>query len=91
MMLSSQRLRLLRNDIPFAHVLELLLGLPVKHREGFLRFLCPQCGEMNTAVNPRTNLGRCFTCSVNFNTIDIVIAVRGCSFKEAVIALQALL
>lgn len=91
MRLSSERLRLLRNNIPFGHVIEHVLGMPVKHREGYLRFLCPNCNEMNTAVNPRTNLGRCFTCSINFNCIDIIMTVRRCSFTEAVDTLQTLL
>ena len=82
--LSAERLRSLRNDIPIAHVIQVRLDLPSKHRDGFLRFLCPLCNEFNTAVNPKTNLGRCFRCLRNFNPIDIVMAARGCSFLDAV-------
>ena len=52
------------------------LRLPSKEIEGFFRFLCPHCGEFNTATNPRTNLTRCFRCQRNFNPIDMVIAVE---------------
>jgi len=86
-----QRLHQLRNDISIASLIEKQLGLPNKHREGFFRFLCPECQEFNTAVNPNTNLARCFTCARNFNTIDLVMAVNNCSFLVAVEALSALL
>jgi len=74
----------LRNQLPIDHVIANALGLPCKHREGFFRFLCPCCNEFNTATNPKTNLARCFRCQKNFNTIDIVILVRRCSFLHAV-------
>jgi len=44
----------------------------------------PNCGEFNTAVNPKTNLGRCFSCEKNFNPIDIVMSVKTYSFTQAV-------
>ena len=56
-----------------------------------LRFLCPLCREFNTAVNPRTNLGRCFRCEQNFNPIDMVMIVKGYSFLQAVEYLSSLL
>lgn len=82
--LSAEHLRSLRNDIPIGDLIQKQLDLPSKHRDGFLRFLCPLCNEFNTAVNPKTNLGRCFRCLRNFNPIDLVMAVQGCSFLNAV-------
>ena len=86
--ISASRLRELRNEIPIAEVIEAHLRLPSKEREGFLRFLCPLCREFNTAINPKTNLARCFRCERNFNPIDIVMVVEGCSFLEAVKRLE---
>jgi DNA primase len=87
--LSEQLLRSLRNDILIDDVIQLYLDIPTKRREGALRFVCPLCREMNTATNPKTNLARCFTCSKNFNPIDIVIAARKCTFTQAVHQLQS--
>jgi hypothetical protein len=60
-------------------------------REGQLAFLCPRCREYRSAVNPRTNLGRCFACETNFNPIDLTMAVEGCDFVAAVDYLATLL
>ena len=86
--ISPQQLRNLRNSIPITDVIQLYLDIPTKFREGFLRFVCPVCGENNTATNKSTNLARCFTCSKNFNTIEIVMADRQCSFLDAVDFIQ---
>lgn len=86
--LDPQYLWQLRNKVSIAIVLRDHLGIPCKHREGFLRFLCPECNQGNTAVNPITNLARCFTCGKNFNTIDLVMRVRSCSFLDAVKSLS---
>jgi hypothetical protein len=75
-------LRRLRNDISWRSLLE-RLRWPHKHRQGQLAFLCPCCGEYVSAVNPRTNLGRCFHCETNFNPIDLTMAVRECDFVDA--------
>ena len=83
-------LRRLRNQIPFAVVLK-RLGWPHKQRQGQLAFLCPRCNEYHSAVNPRTNLGRCFHCETNFNPIDLIMAVEECDFVAAVHYLQPLL
>jgi len=66
------------------------LKVPSKISDGFFRFLCPLCNEFQTAVNPNTNLARCFRCEKNFNTIDIVMAVRKCGFKDSVLFLKTL-
>ena len=66
------------------------LKIASKISEGWFRFLCPNCGEFDTAVNPRTNLARCFRCEKNFNTIDMVMTVERLDFVAAVEYLQAL-
>ena len=81
---SKKMLRMLRNAIPVDLVIADLLKQPNKISEGNFRFLCPNCGEFNTAVNPKTNLGRCFSCKKNFNPIDIVMSVKTYSFTRAV-------
>jgi len=83
-------LRRLRNDIAWELLLE-ELRWPHKQRLGQLAFLCPRCGEYLSAVNPRTNLGRCFHCERNFNPIDFTIAVEQCDFVAAVAFLKPLL
>lgn len=71
-----------------ADLIRLRLQLPNCYRDSFLRFLCPLCSRFNTAVNPATNLARCFACRKNFNPIDLVMAVHKCSFLEAVSFLE---
>jgi hypothetical protein len=88
---SPERLRRLRNEIDIADLIENILRVPSKVSEGYCRFLCPHCCEFNTATNPRTNLARCFRCELNFNPIDMVMAIRRCSFLEAVRFLSPLL
>jgi DNA primase len=77
-------LRRLRNDIPIDFLILSVLKIPAKSSEGFLRFLCPFCSEFNSAINPKTNLARCFRCNKNFNPIDLVIADKGLPFRDAV-------
>ena len=81
----------LRNDIPLERLIAEHLNWPSKRREGRLGFVCPRCGESLTAVNPRTNLGRCFRCEKNFNAIDFVMLATPCDFVEAVHFLTDLL
>ena len=88
---TPQELRRLRNEIPMGALLRDVLDIPTKHVDDFLRFLCPLCREFNTAVNPTTNLGRCFRCEQNFNPIDMVMIVKGYSFLQAVEYLSSLL
>ena len=86
----KQCLRGLRNDIAW----ELLfheLQWPHKQRQGQLAFLCPRCHEYLSAVNPRTNLGRCFYCQTNFNHIDFTMAAKQSDFVDAVRYLKPLL
>jgi len=81
---SRQHLFDLRNHININQLISDILRLPSKHREGYLRFVCPVCGETLTATNPKTNLARCFRCQRNFNTIDLVMLEHRSSFVEAV-------
>jgi len=85
---SSQELFELRNHIPIDTLIERRLMLPSKVTEGFFRFLCPVCQEFQTAINPKTNLARCFRCERNFNTIDLVMICRTMSFVESVTYLK---
>ena len=77
-------MKLIRNRVKLAPLITDVLRLLVKTSEGHLRFLCPLCGDFHTAVNPKTNLGRCFSCRKNFNPIDMVMLVRKVSFVKAV-------
>lgn len=86
---SSRELFDLRNNIPVDMLIR-ELQIPTKIRDNFFRFLCPTCNEFQTAVNPNTNLARCFRCEKNFNTIDLVMAVRGSGFKDSVLFLKTL-
>ena len=81
----------LRNEIPRERVVVEHLRWPGKRREGRFSFVCPRCGESQTAVNPSTNLGRCFRCEENFNAIDFVMLASGRDFVEAVHFLSDLL
>lgn len=86
----DELLHRLRNDVPWELLLS-QLDWPHKRRHGQLAFLCPRCREYLSAVNPRTNLGRCFYCETNFNPIDFTIAARDCDFVTAVRYLKPLL
>ena len=80
---SDDLLRRLRNQIAFVGLFE-RLNWPHKRRGEQLAFLCPCCGETDSAINPRTNLARCFHCQTNFNPIDFTMRARDCDFVEAV-------
>lgn len=77
-------LRKLRNQVSINIVITNFLNMDVRNKNDFLRFRCPLCGKFHTAVNPQTNLARCFDCRQNFNTIDMVMVASACSFIEAV-------
>jgi hypothetical protein len=73
----------LRNKVDICLVIR-VLQIPCKTSDGYFRFLCPSCRDFNSATNPKTNLARCFRCQRNFNPIDLVMADKECSFREAV-------
>ena len=78
----------MRNRIPVRAVIDGMLGIPGKGVEGIYRFVCPQCHETQTAVNPKTNLSRCFRCEKNFNVIDLVMIDKKLPFVQAVMYLD---
>ena len=88
---SSDELFELRNSIPIDTVIKELLALPGKSSEGLFRFVCPICNEFQTAINPTTNLARCFLCQKNFNAIDLVMRVKKAGFVESVTYLKGVL
>ena len=87
---SSSQLYTLRNDINVQVLIEQTLRIPSRMTQGCFRFLCPLCNGYDTAVNPKTNLARCFSCEKNFNTIDLVMAVRQMNFVDSVRFLQTI-
>ncbi|RJQ78946.1 MAG: hypothetical protein C4519_11385 [Desulfobacteraceae bacterium] len=80
---SSALLRSLRNQIPIEKVIT-HMNMEIKPGGKWLRFRCPLCHNCNTATNSKTNLARCFNCKMNFNPIDMVMAVGNVCFTEAV-------
>jgi len=87
----SQELFELRNFIPVEMLIREQLEIPSKISEGVFRFLCPICNEFQTAINPATNLARCFRCERNYNTIDLVMTIKRIGFKESVLFLKHLM
>ena len=91
-MIDPDRLRRIRNELPMAALIAALGrdGPPSKLRDGRFVFLCPHCGEMDAAVNPRNNLAHCFSCAKNLNAIDL-LRLLGYDFASAVAVLEELL
>ena len=71
-------------SIPVEFVIVNLLGIPNKISEGYFRFQCPECYEMNTTTYKKNNAARCFRCRKNFNPIDLVMAYNEINFLETV-------
>lgn len=82
--ISSHLLYRLRNEIPISNLIDSLTDLSGKQRDGKYRFACPQCRQFDTAINTETNLARCFSCSKNYNTIDLMMQTKNVTFREAV-------
>ncbi len=84
--------RRIRNDLPMPVLIASLGrdGPQSKFHDGRFVFLCPHCGEMQAAVNPRNNLAHCFACHKNLNTIDLLMLL-GYDFPTAVTVLEELL
>jgi len=87
---SAHELFELRNAIAVDILIRDVLQIPAKNSDGVFRFLCPLCNEFQTAVNPATNLARCFRCEKNFNTIDLAMS-QGQGFKASVLFLKQLI
>lgn len=79
----AHHLRALRNSVAVLDVIA-HLGIPTRKSGARSSFRCPQCGGYPTAINPATNLARCFHCQKSFNPIELVMAERHWSFLEAV-------
>lgn len=88
--LSSSLLYALRNEISVQMLIEKTLSIPCRMTEGRFRFLCPLCSGYDTAVNPKTNLARCFQCEKNYNPIDLVMLDRQVDFVQSVKFLQSI-
>jgi len=88
---SSSQLYALRNQINVQMLIEKTLRIPCRATQGCFRFLCPLCNAFDTAVNPKTNLARCFRCEKNFNTIDLIMLTRQADFVGSVRFLQSIL
>jgi hypothetical protein len=86
---SPEELYALRNFIPIDTLIQ-KLAIEHLHRDGFLRFQCPICLGFHTATKKETNLGRCFTCRRNFNTIDLAMICEKQSFVDSVQFLKRL-
>jgi hypothetical protein len=48
------------------------------------------CNGFDTAINPKTNLARCFSCEKNFNTIDLTMMAKQMNFVDSVRFLQGI-
>ena len=72
-------------------LIEKTFCIPCRVIKGCFRFMCPLCGGFDTAVNPKTNLARCFACEKNFNTIDLVMLIRQTDFVHSVKFLKSIL
>lgn len=88
---SKHELFQLRNSIDINMLINEILKLPSKISEGHLRFRCPICSQFNTATKRETNLARCFRCERNFNTLEMVMAVKNLDFIKSAQLLQPLL
>jgi hypothetical protein len=80
---SKKELFEIRNLIPIQQLLE-DLQIPSMQENRIFRFLCPICKSYNTSIKYEENLGRCFNCNKNFNTIDITIEIRTTNFVNTV-------
>ena len=87
---SSSQLYALRNEINVQMLIEKTLRIPCRVTKGCFRFMCPLCNGFDTAVNPKTNLARCFCCEKNFNAIDLVMLVRQADFVRSAKFLQSI-
>ena len=87
---TKQQLFQVRNEIDIDWLINEKLNLE-RQFNGAWRFRCPLCQQFNTATQKKTNLGRCFSCQQNFNTIDLVIYCKKINFTPSVNFLLSLL
>jgi hypothetical protein len=81
---SAQELSFLRNRVPINHVIETMLSVATGNDNGNLVFACPVCHGMNTGINAKHNLARCFDCRQNFNPIEFVMHQLHLGFVDSV-------
>lgn len=81
---SSQELSFLRNKVPINRVIETMLLVATGNDNGKLSFDCPVCHGVNTSINAKHNLARCFECRQNFNPIEFVMHQLNISFVDSV-------
>jgi transcription elongation factor Elf1 len=89
--LSKRLLHDLRNRVPIRELIARELGIRHRMDGAIFRFECPLCGSFHTSVKKTTNLARCFACEVNFNPIDMMMAVRKIDFRQSADFLARLL
>ena len=77
-------LRRLRNQIPFGTAVRAACSGRTSDAATNWPSSAHVARETHSAVNPRTNLARCFHCQTNFNPIDFTMDARECDFVEAV-------
>jgi hypothetical protein len=65
-----------------------ILMMNAKSADGHLRFLCPVCRDFHTATKSDTNLGRCFRCKRNYNSVDLMMIVNNWDFVKTVNVLK---
>lgn len=89
-MTTRELLRAIRNDLPMKLTVHRLgrHGPIGKQIEGYFRFECPNCGELQATVNPKNNLAHCFCCGENVNNIDLMM-LQGHDFLGAVTILKS--
>ena len=88
--ITPEQLKSLRNDVDVQEVIR-ALEIPTEHRGARVTFRCPECARFHTALSAERNRAHCFRCARSFNTIDLVMEEKGCTFLEAVALLECLL
>ena len=88
--ISDGHLRSMRDDVDVVDVIR-TLEIPLEYRGRREVFRCPICARFQTTMNHERNLTYCFRCRRRFNTIDLVMEQRNCTFLQAVELLECLL
>lgn len=88
--ISTEHLKQLREEVDIAEVIR-TLEIPIESSGRRVSFRCPGCTQCHTALSPQRNRAYCFRCARSFNTIDLVMAEKGCTFVEAVGFLEHIL
>ena len=87
--ITKDELRRLRNEVSVNSVID-QLGIERSRRGSRTTHRCHHCSSFHTVVLSRSNLAHCFRCDKSRNPIDIVMAVLGVGFLDAVRHLQTL-